>query len=144
MQQSLLSERLAILGTIDAIDHATTAVNSDYCDLTKFGRIMAILSLGAITGTFDMKIEEAKDSSGTDVQDLTGKAITRLLSTDDNKQAIINVHSSELSAGFTHVRAVVTPIGGTTNFASCVILGGDPTYAPANNNDLASVAEIIS
>ncbi len=141
---SLLSERFALLGSIDAIDHATSAVSSDWCDLTKFGRLMVLLGLGAITGTFDMKLQEATDSSGTGAQDITGKAITQFAATDDNKQAIINIHSSELSTGFTHVKAIVTPVGGTTNFASCHIFGGDATYGPASDNDLASVDEIIA
>lgn len=141
---SLLSERMAIVATIDPVDAATSAVNSDYVDMSKFSRLMAVVMAGAITGTIDGKLTESTDGSGGSEADITGKAITQLSATDDNKQGIINIHESELSAGFDFVRLVLTPTGGTTNLAGAIILGGDASHEPASDNDLASVAEIVS
>lgn len=143
---SLLSERLAVLATVDPQDGATSAVSSDYVDMADFDKLLGVVLIGAITGTVDAKFEQAKDGSGTDVKDVTGKAITQLEATDDDKQALINLRADELDIdnGFTHARLTVTPTGGTTNLLGAVILGGDPKNYPASDSDLASVAEIIS
>ena len=141
---SLLSERMAIVATIDPVDAATSAVNSDYVDMSKFSRLMAVVMAGAITGTIDGKLTESTDGSGGSEQDLTGKTITQLSATDDNKQGVINIHESELSAGFDFVRLVLTPTGGTTNLAGAIILGGDASHEPASDSDLASVNSITA
>ena len=143
---SLLSERLAVVATVDPMDGATTARSSDYVNMEEFDKLLAIVLVGAITGTIDAKLEQATDSSGTDVKDVTGKAITQVADDEDNGQMLINLRADELDMdnGFTHVRLTVTPTGGTTNLLGAVILAGDPKNYPASNYDLASVAEIIS
>lgn len=140
-----ISDTIAILGTIDAIDHATSAVTSDWVDTAKYPFIAAYMNVGAITGTFDMKLQQATDSSGTGAKDITGAAITQLSASDDNKQVIINLKVEELDdeGGFQFVAAIVTPTGGTTNFSSTTILGSMPRYAPVLDHDLSTVAEII-
>ena len=139
-----IGEEIAILGTIDPIDLATSAVNSDFVAFDRFDKVAALILIGAITGTIDAKIQEAKDSGGTGVQDLTGKAITQLSATDDNKQAVISVDRNDLTVDFTHIRCVLTPTGGTTNLGGLVIIGGIARYAPVADHDLASVAEIVN
>jgi hypothetical protein len=141
-----LGESIAILGTIDPKDLATSAVNSDYCDCAKYGKVSAFILIGAITGTIDAKLQQASDSSGTGVKDITGKSITQLAATDDNKQAVISVDVSELDLAndFTHVRCVVTPTGGTTNFGGVAMLGGDARFSPVDSHDLSTVAEIVN
>jgi len=97
---------------------------------------------GAMDGTWDCKLQEATDSSGTGAADLTGKTITQLSATDDNKQAVISIDRSELSAGFTHVAAVATPTGGTANLCAVLIVGALNRYKPVASHDLASVNSI--
>ena len=120
---SLPSERVAVLGTIDPDVTVASTVTSDWCDLTKFKSGMAVIFAGTLgaSATLDAKLEEAKDSSGTGAQDLTGKSITQLTQggTDSDKQALINVRSEELSADYTHVHVSVT-VGTATSDA-----GGD-------------------
>ena len=143
---SLLSERVAVVATVDPIDGATTARSSDYVDMADFDKLLGIVLIGAITGTIDAKFEQAKDGSGTDVKDVTGKAATQVADDGDAGQVLINLRADELDIdnGFTHARLTVTPTGGTTNLLGAVILAGDPKNYPASGSDLASVAEIIS
>lgn len=145
-----ISDYIAILGTIDAIDHATSAVTSDWVDTERYAFIAAYMNVGAITGTFDLALRQATDSSGTGskaINDIEGNAlaITQLSATDDNKQVIVNldVGRLDIEGGFSFVAALVTPTGGSTNLASTFILGAGPRYAPVSGHDLATVAEII-
>lgn len=139
-----LVESMALLATVDPDDVATTAVTSDWVDMSKFGQIIAVVQAGVLSGTLDGKLQEATSSSGTGNVDLTGKTITQLSATDDDKQGLINCRAEELSAGFTHVALVITPTGGSANFASGVILGGNAYHKPASDSDLTTVNSITN
>jgi hypothetical protein len=145
MYTEQLSEALGVMATIDPqlVDNAT--VSSDLVDMGVVRRLMFVLNVGATDTTVDAKLREAQDSGGTGEQDLSGKAITQLGATDDNKQVIIEVAAEELSAGFTHVSLDVTVGDGDTGaYVSAVGLGGIPRHHPASDDDLASVAEIVA
>lgn len=136
------SEQVALIGALDPQDAGGGAVTSDWAPIKLFEHAFGLLLLGATDGTVDAKLQEASDSSGTGAADLTGKAITQLSATDDNKQAVIDVQASDLSDGMTHVAMVVTGAG-TANLVAAGIFGVNPRYAPASDNDVASVAEIV-
>jgi hypothetical protein len=141
-----LSERLAIMATVDPQDVHGAAVESDWVDMSKFERAIAILLVGATTDKTDFKVQQATDASGTSKKDITGKAITQLGTGDDNKQAIIEIRQNDLdlALGFTHINCVVTGDStGAGDLAAALILGGDASYEPADDGDLASVAEIV-
>lgn len=143
---ALLSEKLAIVATIDPDAYTTGAQSSDYVDMEKFGSVIFIVMAGALgsSATLDFKVQEAQDGSGTGVQDLTGKSITQLTEagTDSDKQAIVEVRSEELSDGFTHVKGVMT-IGVATSDCGMIAIAGEARYLPASTYDLASVDEIV-
>lgn len=154
---ALPSERVAILGTIDPDAYTaaspSSSYNSDWVDLEKFGSIMAILQTG-ILGTaanVDFAVVQAQDGSGTGEKAITGKSITQLdeagASPPDtnDKQYIINVRAEELDVegGFSFVQAQIT-LQDATSDLSAIILGLDPRFGPASDNDLASVAEIVN
>jgi len=108
----------------------------------------AIVMAGTLgsSATFDAKLEEATDDSGTGVQDITGKAITQLTQADtdeSDQQAIINLANPELTDGFTHFRLTIS-VGTAASDGGAVVLGFDERYGPANENDAASVAEIVA
>ena len=145
---SKLSEKLAIVATIDPEAQTASAVTSDWIDMTIFRRVIFIFLVGELgsSATVDGAIEQATDSGGSGNIALSpAKAITQLTeaSTDDDKQAIIEVDASELTAGFTHIAAVLTTAVQTSDVA-LVALAGVPRYHPAADNDLASVDEIVS
>lgn len=141
---NLISENLAILGVIHPQDGATTAVNSGYILVAGYDRVLFIVDAGAITGTIDAKVQQASASGGTGVKDVTGKAITQIAATGDNRIALIELRCDQLDVegGFEYVRLLVTPTGGTTNLVSALVLGSVARYAPAAH--AAVVAETIS
>jgi hypothetical protein len=143
------SEAAAILGVVDPDATAASTVTSDWCDMGKFKKAMAIILAGALgsSATLNAKIEQATDSSGTGAKDITGKAITALTDagSDSDKQAVINVDASELDVanGFDHIRLSMTVATATSDIAG-LVLGFEPRFGPASDNDLASVDEIVN
>ncbi len=142
---STFSERVAVVAATDPQTISNTNVDSDYADMSKFGRVAFVVSVGNIDAatTVDVALYEATDSSGTSAAAITGKAVTQLTATDDNKQVVIEVADSDLAAGFTHVACKVT-VAGTTADASVVGMGINAREEPARNNDQASVAQVVS
>ncbi len=160
MANILPSEVAAVVATIDPDAYAHGAQNSDWVDMADFESLMAVLSIGTFpdTGsTMDFKLQQATSSGGAGVKDITSKAITQIASGSpivSDVQAIINVRASELDVNnsFQFVRAVATGAdssspadspASTTDYGA-VLLGFGPRYGPASDNDLATVAEIIS
>ena len=152
MENSLPSEVAAVLATIDPDEYAAGAQNSDWIDMGKIDQIMAIVMAGTMetATTLDSKLTQATSSGGAGEKDITGKAITQLVAaTDSDKQALINCRADELDIDndFRFVRLVQT--GGAGSPAnnvdhSAVLFGFGPRYGPANDSDLASVAEIVN
>jgi len=146
---ALPSEKVAVLATVDPDVLTAAAHTSDYVSLADFESIMAIVMAGTLgsSATMDAKLVQATDASGTDSKDITGKAITQLTEagTDSDKQAIINCRAEELDLdnGFTHVALTIT-VATASSAGGGVILGLNPRYAPASDNDLASVDEIVA
>lgn len=145
---ALPSERVAVGGVIDPDANTAAALTSDYVNMGLFGSAMGICLCGTMgsSGTLDMKLVQATDSSGTGVKDITGKAITQFTDagTDSDKQAVINVRAEELDVanGFDHVAIIMTTAVATGDSAA-ILLGLDPRSGPASDNDLASVDEIV-
>ena len=145
--QGLLTEKLAVLGTIDPDAYGTGTQGSDWMDMKMFFQALFALLLGTLgsSATIDFKVQEAKTAAGGDAQDLSGKAISQLTEagTDSDKQALINVRADELSDGYRYVRGVLT-IGVAASDVGLLVLGGDPSFSPASNFDLSSVDEIVT
>lgn len=146
---ALPSEVAAVVGVIDPDVTAASTVVSAWVDMSKFNQIMAIVLAGTlgVSATLDAKLEQAQDSSGTGAKDVTGKAITQLTQagTDDDKQAVINLRAEELDIdnGFSFARLSIT-VAVATSDAGGLVLGFGASYAPASDNDLASVDEIVN
>jgi hypothetical protein len=143
---NLPSQKLALAAVVDPKNGNNAANNSTWLSMIKFRQALFVLQTGAIDQTVDFKLQEAKDSSGTGAQDLSGKAITQLNNTNSNKQAVINVRAEELSvnSGYCFVRAVATVGNGTTSLINVVGIGLEPVQGPASANNLSSVAQVVS
>lgn len=146
----LPSEVCAVLGGIDPDAYAASTVVTDYADMSKFESVMFVLEVGDIvaTGTVDAVVHQATDSSGTGAKVLTSsKAITQLTQagSDSNKQVVVNVRAEDLDLanGFDFCALSVT-MGTAGADLSCLVLGFNPHYLPASDNDIASVDEIVS
>ncbi len=147
MSIGALNEQLAVVATIDPDAYGTGTQNSDYINMENFRRVLFIVQAGTLgtSGTLDFEVHEAKDSSGTDEQLLTGKSITQLTQagTDSDKQVLVEVRADELSKGYTHLRGRLI-IGTAGSDAAVLALGANARYGPASDFDLASVDEIVA
>lgn len=146
----LPSEQAAVCAVIDPDANAAGALTSDYVDMTKFEAALGIVLAGTLgtNATIDAKLVQATDSSGTGVKDISGKAITQITQagTDQSDtQALINVRAEDLDVanGFTHVALVLTTATATSD-SGALVVGLNPRFGPASDNDLASVGEIVT
>ena len=147
---SIPSERIAILGVVDPDVTVASAVSTDWCSMELFAEMIAIIMTGTLgtAATVAAKLEQATDSSGTGVKDITGAAITTLVEAgpdQSDSQAIINIKDDDLDVAnlFNHVRLTMTVAVATSDLGG-ILLGVKPRFAPASDNDLASVVEIIT
>ncbi len=141
------SDQAVLVGVIDPDLNTAAAHSTGWISMATFDAIQAIILAGTLgtNATLDAKLEQAKDGSGTDAKDITGKAITQLTQagTDESdKQAIINCRSDELdvNGGFTHVRLTMT-VGTASSDSGAVVLGHYARYQPAA--DAATVVEVV-
>src|SRR5262245_55413581 len=111
------SEKIIYLDGINPANNNNATFNSGWIDMRKFQEALFILQLGAVDIAINAKLQEAKDSGGTGAQDISGKAMTALTGTDDNKQVLFNLKAEEcsLNAGYGFARIQVTVGAGTTN-----------------------------
>lgn len=149
MSSQLLSEYAAVVGVVDPDATAASTVTSSWIPAKNYDRYLAIVMAGTLgsSATVDAKLEQATDSSGTGAKDVTGKAITQLTDagSDSDKQALINLDVEELDVenDFDHFRLSVTVATATSDIGA-VVLGSCPRIAPASDNDLSSIDEIVS
>lgn len=145
------SDRAAVVGAIKPDAHVAATYTSGWIAAKDFARFMAIVMWGSLgaAATLNAKFQQATDSSGSGAKDITGAAITAVTQAvspaDDEQQAIINLDTAELDTAnsFDYVRLSMT-IGVATSDAGAVVLGFDPRYGPASDNDASSVKEIVS
>ena len=145
---TLGSERAAVVAVVDPDANTAAAYTSAYVSMSTFEQVMAVVQTGVLgsSATVDFKLVQATDSSGTGSKDITGKAITQLVkASNDDDQAVINCRAEELDVAneFDHVAMVMT-VGTATSDTSAIMIGMTPRHAPASDNDLASVQEIVA
>lgn len=145
MDNVLFTEASEILAKIDPASYSS-AQNSSWVKVDDHTRIVALIHVGAIaaSGTFDAKLQRAKDGSGTGAEDITGKAITQLTQagSGSNKQLAIELRSDKLAGqtngDFTHVRLVLTPAVAAT-IVGAEIYGISGRYRPVDQTNWAQV-----
>jgi hypothetical protein len=144
------SELVGVIGAFDPVSQGAGTVVSDYADMTKFKKVMFVLSVGVLgaSATVDAVVKQATDSSGTGSKNLSPSvAITQLTKagSDDNKQVVINVDAEQLdvAGNFSYVALSVT-VGVAASLISVLVLGFEPRYGPASDNDISSVDEIVN
>jgi hypothetical protein len=148
---ALPSEKFAIVATIDPDAYAasTSAYGSDWVNTEYFHEYLAVVHVGtlATSATVDAAVVQASSATGASSKAITGKSITQLTEggTDSDKQALINIRTDELDVanGFSFIRLEMT-VGTASADSGGVIWGTEPRFGPANDNDLASVDEIVA
>lgn len=145
---SMPSERCAVLGGVEPDAYSAGLQVSAGLDVSKFNRVMAIIETGTLgaSATLDAKLQQCQDSGGTGLKDITGAAITQLTQAggDSDKYAIIEVNVDQLDVenGFDHVLLSITGATAASDYSG-IVLGFDPRYAPASDNDTSDVVEIV-
>lgn len=143
------SDRAAVVGVVDPDLNTAGAHSTGWIDASQFERFLVIVAAGALgtSATLDAKLEQATDSSGTAVKDISGKALTQMTDggSDSDKQALINLNADELDLAndFTHFRATMT-VATASSDSAVIVLGFDARNGPASDGDLASVDEIVA
>lgn len=146
--ENRLSERLAVVATIDPDAYGTGTQDTDVIDMLEHRRILFIVMAGTIasTGKIDFAVYGDTASDGAFSTLITGKSITQLTQagSDSDKQAVVEVSSEEVQAqGKRYLKGVLTftTAGGD---AGVIAVAGDSRYQPNNVFDLASVDEIVA
>jgi hypothetical protein len=129
------SDVATLLGVIDPDANGTGDLSTGWIDMSVYPSLLALILVGDIasTGKVDAKFEQATSAAGAGAKDVTGKALTQLTQAggDSNKQALINLHASELdvAGGFRFARLTGT---GTTAGAdwAAVVQGFHGRYQP--------------
>jgi hypothetical protein len=152
---TLFSERVAVVAVIDPDAYTANTYTSSYVKCDKFHKYALIGMLGdeATSGTpygqTIFSIVQANTSGGGGVTTIAGKSVTLTAaipaSSEENQQCVINLDPAEdldLDNGFYWIaaRAVVSA---DTCDAAAVLVGLDPKYSPASDNDSAAVNEIV-
>lgn len=142
------STRFRLMAVIDPDVTVASTVTTGFLAAEEFANFMAVIMAGTLgtDATINAKLEQATDSGGSGVKDITGKAITELIETgadDSDKQAIINLRPDELDTAndFTHFRLSVTVAVATSDMAA-LVFGTDARYVP--ETDSTTVDEIVS
>jgi hypothetical protein len=118
---------VSVQGLIEPVAGAS-AYNTSWFDAGDAKAWEAIVTAGTVGTSVDAKIQQATDSSGTGVKDLSGSDITQLVAAGS---ALIQFKPADLdiAGSFTHVRLLITTVGATT-VAAGVLQGVCASYAP--------------
>jgi hypothetical protein len=139
-----LSEQLALVGVINPQLVDDNTVTTGWIAAKNFKRFLATILVGATDIGITAKLERATSSGGANAEDITGKAITALIATDDNKQVEIDLRADELTENFTHFRLSITVGNGSVGgYVAATVVAGGLRYGPVADNDLTSVAQIV-
>lgn len=133
------TEYIALAGVTNPANINGTTVNQAGIDMSLFHDAMFVLLAGAIDANLNAKLQESTDNSS--FSDVTGKAMTQLTGTDDNKQVAFIIKGSELTKRY--VRLSITSTAGTTNIVGSVGFGINPKSNVGTSLDLSTLAQIV-
>lgn len=140
-------QAVAVVATCDPDAITTDGDTTDIIDMMKFEQVMFVVMAGTLgsSATLDFQVNQSAASNMSSPAVISGAAITQLTQggTDSDKQAIVVVKQSDLTAGYRYIQGALT-VGVATSDAGVIALGLYPTYGPASDYDLASVDEIVA
>lgn len=143
-----ISDHSAIVGCIDPDAYTANTYSTDVIDMQLWDKVVFYVQVGtmASTSTVDFSVKGDTASGGSYATAVTGKAITQLTEagTDSDKQAIVEVTQAEVAAqGLRYIRGDLV-VAAAASDAGVLAVAFGPNYAPASENDLASVDEIVA
>jgi hypothetical protein len=139
------SDRVAVVATVDPQTVANAEKLTDAVDMSLWHEAMFVCLLGDMAAeTIDFKVKESDAAAGSYAALKSASQLAAHASSNDNKQIVINVKAEELTAGRRYLKGSLVT-GGATGGPACVVaLGLNPRHAPASDDDLADVVEIVS
>ena len=144
-----LSERLAVVATVDPDVLTAAAHTTDEIDMQKWERVLFIIQAGTLgsSATLDFVVNGgASSNAGSHSTAITGTAITQLTQagSDSDKQVLVEVSAEQVaSQGLRYIEGVAT-VGTASSDGAIIVLGLHKDYSTAADYDLATVDEIIS
>lgn len=134
MYTERFTERHELMAHVPA-DSETAEINTAWLSMANKHRVVVLISIGdmAATATFNVDVEQATDSAGAGVKNITGKSITALADTDDDVVIAIEIRAEELDVAglFNHIRVEFTPATAAVEF-SAFVLGVVERYSPVS------------
>jgi hypothetical protein len=145
---SLASENVGVLATIDPVSQGVGAISTGYVDMAKFQQLLAVIQTGVLgaAATVDAKLQQATSAAGAGVKDVAGKAIVQIVkATGDNKQALINLRGEQLDVnnGFRYVRLTLT-VGAAASLVGASLLGVFARNGLAADSNQAAVVQTVA
>ncbi len=144
MMTEQLTQALSIPDNPIHASAETASFSSNSVDMSKFQRCMALIDIGAVSGTsptFDAIWQSSPDNSTfTNVSGFNNLSITTI--TTGNQTKTMEIESAQVPTGNRYVRVAVT-LGGTSPSFTCTVLliGGNANQKPASANDSNQVTE---
>jgi len=140
----IASDIVTLLAVINP-QSATTAKSTGWLPANTHVSYFATVLVGAITstGTDDIKLEQATDSSGTGVKNIPLSLATQLTDVDGNKQVVINLRPAhlDLDNAFAYFRLTITPAT-AASLVCAIVQGLGAHYGPGTN--ITTVDEVVT
>lgn len=137
----LASEKVAVIGTLDPAT-VTNEVFTDVIDMSKWHQVLGVALMGNMADGNDVVFKAyVCDSAGNNASAIKTKTATAGAA-NDNSQIVIGVRAEDLLPQATYNRYIkfgLANAGGAGGPAGVAVLGVDPKYGPASDNDLATV-----
>lgn len=138
------SERAGVVGTIDPQTVVNSEVFSDVVDMSKFAELMAVFLLGNMANETITATLYYCDSDGGNAVAISGKqlALSASASANDNTQVQMNLKAEEVITTSLqtkrYVKAGLVTGNSSGGPAAVLLLGMNPRFGPASDDDLAS------
>ena len=149
------SDRVAVLARVSPNALTAAAYVTDVIDMSKWKRVAAILATGDVgnNGTVVVTAQANTTNAASGGTTIDGKAFTASNFTGSGSgtdggsyhEGVIEVSDEDVRDALENARYLyfTLTIGTATSDATLIVVGIDPRYAPASDDDLASVLEIV-
>jgi hypothetical protein len=131
------------IDTIHPASRSDAEATTGWKSMRDFHKAVVIVDVGAIAagGAVNCKITQATDENGAGAKDVTGKAITVLDGSDDNKVVVIELDASELDANndYDYINVQLNTGGTVAVLCQATLIRYLPRYAPVDDSNLEEV-----
>lgn len=150
------SDRIAVVARVSPNALTAAAYTTDVIDMSKWRRVAAVLATGDVgnNGTVAVTAQANTSNSASGGTTISGKAFTSSNFTGSGSgtaggsyhEGVIEVSDEDVRDALDNARYLyfTLTVGTATSDATLIVLGLEPRYAPASDNDLSSVLEIIN